>query len=522
MAESFQDEQMDQLPESRIQARSKFSIVWLVPFIAILVGGWIGYQAWSKMGPTITITFKTADGLEAGKTKIKYKNVEVGGVKSIQVNHETMNIIVTAELDKDISAFLTDQTQFWVVRARINASGVSGLSTLLSGAYIGIDPSSKGQKTRSYTGLDTPPVVTRNKPGKHFILYAQNLGSLERDAPIYYRKFSVGRVEDVKLNNDGQSVTVKIFIDSPYDQWVNRTTKFWNASGIDFSMNANGINMDTESLVSILIGGIAFETHDLGQEIEPAENNSTFTLYTNRKASLERDDKTSSKFVINFSESVRGLTVGAPVDFRGIQLGEVTDIHLSYDTVTKQVIVPVTIRINYDHIAFTGEYISDVLLDSVRQKRTNFFVKQGLRAQLQTGNLLTGQLYIALDFFPDATPYQMNWDTEVPEFPSMPGTMGAIKHNITSILKKVDAMMTQVKELSYKLNHNIEPELSVTLKQTTKSLASIENTLKNESPLQQDLQTALREFAKAARSVKNLTDYLERHPESLIEGKKGN
>jgi len=196
MNEDLQDEPLENLPESSIEPRSKFSIIWLVPLVAVLIGAWIAYKAWSEMGPTITITFETANGLEASKTKIKYKNVEFGEIKTIRLNHDTKNVEVTALMNKDAMPFLTDQTRFWVVKARIDVSGISGLETLLSGAYVGLDPSSEGKKARKFTGLDAPPVIKRNIPGKHFILHALNLGSIERDVPVYYRKFDVGRVED--------------------------------------------------------------------------------------------------------------------------------------------------------------------------------------------------------------------------------------------------------------------------------------------------------------------------------------
>ncbi|OQK17755.1 hypothetical protein AU255_07795 [Methyloprofundus sedimenti] len=520
MSESMQGEAMNNLPESNIQPRSTFSIVWLVPIVAILTGAWIGYKAWSEIGPEITIYFDTADGLEAGKTKIKYKNVEIGQVQSIHVNHFHENVIVKAEMSKDIKSYLTDKTQFWVVRARINASGASGLDTLLSGAYIGIEPSSEGKSSRVFTGLEVPPVITGNKPGKHFILHTKNLGSLERDVPVYYRKFNVGRVEDVKLDEDGESVTVRIFVNAPFDKWVNSSTKFWNASGVDFNMTADGINVNTESLVSIMIGGISFESSDLSNDVTPAKDSSEFKLFANRSDSLQKNYTIGIKYVLNFSESVRGLAVGAPVDFRGIQIGEVTDIHLSFDTKKNKMTVPVTISLDYQRIVVNGTISDANELYVSHESRTNYFIKQGLRAQLQTGNLITGQLFVALDFFPDAAPFVMDWNAEIPEFPSIPGTLGELKIQIASILKKVDAMMTQVNQFSYKLNHKLEPELSGTLQETKSTLVTIQETLGNDSPVQQDLQSALREFTKAARSIKDLADYLERHPESLIQGKK--
>ncbi|MFW5443581.1 MAG: intermembrane transport protein PqiB [Methylococcaceae bacterium] len=520
MSEKERDELMDDLPESNIQPLSTFSIVWLVPLVAAFIGAWIGYRAWSEMGPTISITFNTAEGLDAGKTKIKYKNVEIGKVISIHINPETEDVKVMAEMTRDIKPFLTDQTEFWVVRARVNARGVSDLSTLLSGAYIGIGPSSKGNEKRNFKGLEVPPVITGSIPGKHFVLHTKNLGSLERDTPVYYRKFDVGLVEDVKLNDDGESITIRIFINAPYDQWVNNTTRFWNSSGIDFSMSADGIKMNTESLVSILIGGIAFESSDLSTNVTQAENNTPFKLYANQADSLKKDYDLGFEYVLNFSESVRGLTVGAPVDFRGIQLGEVTDIHLSYDTEQKKISVPVNFTLDYGRVVIKGDSERHGSIEDTHRNRAEYLVKQGLRAQLQTGNLLTGQLYVSLDFFPDAKPFVMDWNAKTPEFPSVPGTFDDLKSNINSILKRSDALLSQLTELSYKLNHDFAPDLSATLKQAENTLLTIQNTLTEDSPLQQDLKITLREFSKAARSIKSLTDYLERHPESLIRGKK--
>lgn len=549
MSEQMQDGQLNNLPESNIKPRSKISIVWLVPIIAILIGSWLAYKAWSEQGPEITITFKTAEGLEAGKTKIKYKNVEIGTIKTIEVLQETGEIQVTAEMIKDVIPFLTNKTRFWVVTARIGADGVSGLGTLFSGAYVDVDPRKEGEKTRHYTGLETPPVVTSEVSGKRFVLQSKTLGSIKRDVPVYYRKFNVGRVEKVELNDDGQTAVIHIFISAPYDKWVNTKTKFWNASGVDFSMNATGFNLDTASIVSILIGGISFDSPSMATDNTLAEDNAIFELFDNRADSLKINNPNSMNFVINFDESVRGLSIGAPVEFRGIPLGEVTDIQLVYDVDKKDVKIPVTIELDNSRVVFKGGSQSINELSSRNSKeRTNHLVKHGMRAQLETGSILTGELFVSLDFFPDTEPFVINWHADIPELPSVHGTFGALKTDITSILKKVDTMLTQlnefsyklnhelepevsealkqasavmneVKELSYKLNHDLEPELSKTLKQFDKTLVAMEMILSNDSPLQEDLHETLRELSRAAKSIKNLTDYLEKHPESLIQGK---
>ena len=547
MSEPIKTEQLNNIPESKIKPRSKFSIVWLVPIIAVLIGSWLAYKAWSEMGPQIHLTFKTADGLEAGKTKIKYKNVEIGTVQTVDVNPDTHDVEVTAEMEKKVTSFLTDKSSFWVVTARVNASGVSGLSTLLSGGYINMDPSKEGKKTRKFIGLDVPPVITGDTLGKRFVLHSKSLGSIERDVPVFYRKFNVGRVEDVKLNDDGQSATINVFIKAPYDKWVNSSTKFWNSSGVDVSMNAGGFEVKTESFVSILIGGISFDSDKMSTDKNMSQDNAEFTLFKSQSDTIKTDFSNGMKFVINFSESVRGLTIGAPVEFRGIPLGGVTDIQAEFDPDDQSIKIPVTVEIDNSKIRFKGKNQS---INSFvnRKKRTVALVERGLRAQLDTGNFLTGQLYISLDFFPDAEPFVIDWDVDIPVMPSVHGTLSAAKTSISSILKKVDTMMTQVnefsykfnndlepefsetlkqvnammvqvKELSYKLNHNLEPELFNTLKQVDKTLAAMQELLSNDSPLQQDLHVTLQEFTKAAESIRNLTDYLERHPESLLKGK---
>ncbi|NOQ17107.1 MAG: MCE family protein, partial [Methyloprofundus sp.] len=321
------------------------------------------------------------------------------------------------------------------------------------------------------------------------------------------------------LNEDGKSVAIQIFVREPFDKWVYANSKFWNASGVDFEMSAQGISMNTESLVSILMGGIAFHSNEASRNTSPAINNTEFKLYDNQEATLNINYKVGPQYIINFSESVRGLSIGAPVEFSGIQLGEVTDIQLRFDDNKKKFIVPVTMTVNYDRLDHKLIASDFEQYSAAHKERTNLLIKQGLRARLQTGNLITGQLFIELDFFPHKQAYEIDWDAYTPEFPSVPGALGIIKHDIPNIIRKIDDMMTEVKELSYKLNHTVVPEISKTLQQTNKSLATIETTLQSNSPLQQDLHSTLREVTRAARSFKDLTDYLERHPESLLNGK---
>lgn len=253
--------EFNEVPEAEVRSRKRrfsISIVWLVPLIAVLIGGWLVFKAFSEKGPEISITFKSAEGLEAGKTKIRYKDVELGQISKIELSEDLSMVVVTAELVKQAESFLSVNTRFWVVRARVGVSGVSGLGTLFSGAYITLDPGEPGNITHHFKGLENPPLVTTDLPGRHFLLKTESQGGLDIGSPVFYRKIQVGQVVAYELSENGQTIIFKVFINAPYHEYVYQNTRFWNASGINLKVDTQGVQLDTESLVSILIGGIAF------------------------------------------------------------------------------------------------------------------------------------------------------------------------------------------------------------------------------------------------------------------------
>jgi paraquat-inducible protein B len=424
------------LPEAVVSSRRRqISIVWIVPLVALLIGGWLVYKTLSEKGPTITISFKSAEGLEAGKTKIKYKDVELGQVTEIRLTPDLSRVRVTAELDKAAEDFLSASTRFWVVRARVAAGQVSGLGTLFSGAYIGLDPGKAGLPASHFEGLETPPVVTTDLPGRHFILDASRLGSLDIGAPVYFRQIKVGQVVGYKLEEDGQAVTVKIFINDPIDKHVYKNTRFWNASGLDFAVDASGIRVNTESIVTILIGGIAFDTPTNLEPGGPAEDGDTFKLYESRERIFDKTYTDKTRWLLHFEGSVRGLTVGSPVEFRGIPIGQVLDINMEYNAEKKVFLIPVLIEIEQERIKVIGD-----MDETDRKKRNDYLVAEGMRAQLKTGSLITGQLYVELDFHPDAAPAQINWEGRYPQMPTVPTSMDEITTSLTQLLKKLQML----------------------------------------------------------------------------------
>ena len=365
------DFDLNDLPEARAVRKRGWSVqfVWLIPIIAALIGGWLVVKGIMDKGPTITITFKTAEGLEAGKTKVKYKSVDIGDVTHISLAGQGKNVEVTVELDKRAESRLVEDTKFWVVRPRIAGGMVSGLGTLFSGSYIGVDPGTSATKRHEFVGLEVAPIITAEVPGRHFILRAENLGSLQEGSPIFFRQEAVGSVVAHELNEDGQGVTFKIFVNSPYDQYVHTTTNFWNASGVDISLDATGIKVDTQSLASILIGGVAFETPSGATKESLAEENREFFLARTRLDAMKRPDTMALPFVLYFTQSLRGLSIGAPVDFRGIVVGEVKSLNVESNEDESGFRFPVFVEIYPERLLHLVKKLPQSAVDQSQEAR---------------------------------------------------------------------------------------------------------------------------------------------------------
>jgi paraquat-inducible protein B len=291
------------VPQAIVRTRAGLSIVWLIPIIAAAVGLYLAYSAWSEQGPSITIVFDSAEGLEAGKTKLKYKDVDVGIVNAVELTEGISQVQVTASLVKGLADYLTVNTRFWVVRAEVTAGQISGLGTVLSGAYIAVDPSEEGDSARRFVGLEEPPVVTSDKPGTLFDLRAQELGSVEVGSPVYFRWLRVGQVAGYSLDELGESVAVQVFVESPHDRRIRSTTRFWNASGIDAVVTAEGIQIDSPSLISMLVGGIAFETPATVTVARDVTENMVFELYPNKQATRRPRYSLKKRFLLYFGTS---------------------------------------------------------------------------------------------------------------------------------------------------------------------------------------------------------------------------
>ena len=542
----------NELPEAQVVAREGPSLVWLIPLIALLIGGWLAYKSYAERGPTIHIRFGTAAGLIAGKTEVKFKDVAVGKVSSIDVTEDLSQVLVTAELTAGAERYLTEKTRFWVARPRVTATRVSGLDTLLSGAYIAMDPVIEGEPGRDFVGLAEEPLVTTSQRGRRFTLRAPTLGSLNAGSPVYYRDIPVGQVIGYELDDGSGGVDVRIFVSAPHEALVNTNTRFWNASGIDFSLSADGFKVDTQSMLSVLIGGVAFDTPDtLEADGQPAPPGHLFPLYPSREEAHERIYLKRKRYLMYFGGSVRGLSIGAPVELRGIRIGRVLDIQLQLDADKTQFQIPVLVEVEPERIGVVGDATHldpDLALERL--------VERGLRAQLASGSLITGQLYVELDFHPGAPPATVWRGGDHDIMPTVPAPLEGLTAKVNGILDKIDRLpldqvgtdlgatlarvraLVESPEVSGSLaelertlkalggtiagiDRDMLPRLTAAIEQTRLTLKSMQGVVAENSPTTVELRGLLQELSSAARSVRSLTDYLERHPEALLNGKGG-
>jgi paraquat-inducible protein B len=522
--------------------RKRLPFVWILPALVVVVAAIVVVQQKLALGPTIDIYFQGADGIEANKTKIRYKDVDIGDVTNIHVSKDRKKVVVTARIHRDAREYLVEDTRFWVVRPRFAGGNISGLGTLVSGAYLSLDVGRSSSERRNFDGLEVPPIVTSDLPGREFVLHAEGIGSLSVGATVFYRHISAGQVVAYSLDPGGASVTIKVFVYQPYDRYVTADTRFWQASGIDMSVNSDGVTLRTESLASILEGGIAFQALP-GMTAAPAAADAPFTLFTDQERALRQADTEVRTFVMYFKGSLRGLSAGAPVDLRGITVGEVKGLSVEYEHEAAELRFPVEVDIFPQRIRGlrrSGDHPLGMDLGTAGRALLDSLVAHGMRAELKTGSLLTGQKYVALDFHTDLPPDHVGWNASPPVFPTAAGALDEIQDSLGSIAKKLDKVpldqitarlmatlatlddtLKNADRLVRQLDGTVAPQISDTLREAQGAMKNAKEVLGQDAPLQTDLNTTLLELSRAAKSVSALVDYLERHPEALLRGKPG-
>jgi paraquat-inducible protein B len=540
------DSSLDDLP-SAVPARSLWSRlprIWILPAVVILAGVFVVIHEMLAQGSSVEIRFLDAEDLEANKTKIRYKDVEIGEVHDIHVSKDRREVIVNAVIHRDASDYLVADTRFWVVRPRVSAAGITGLGTLVSGAYISVDVGNSAERSKHFVGLEVPPIVTADLLGREFVLRAEDLGSLSIGSLVFYRHLTAGQVVGYSLDPGGNGVTLKIFVNAPFDTYVNGGTRFWQASGIDMSINSDGVKLRTESLTSILQGGVAFQALP-GTAPTPVPADTSFTLYPDQDRAMRPAETETRTFVMFFNGSLRGLSAGAPVELHGIGVGEVRSVDVEYDQNGSTLRFPVVVdlypqrirgrnapRPQRSAIRDTPETDSRALVDNL--------VAHGMRAELKSGNLLTGQKYVELDLHADAPAEKVWWKEEPAVFPTVSNGLDEIQDSVAGIARKLNkvpfdqisyrlvstmtALEQTLKSTDQLMRHvdsSVAPQVEATLTEAQAALKNAKELLAQDAPLQSDLGSTLMQLSRAAKAVTALVDYLERHPEALLRGKPG-
>ena len=523
-------------PLPRVGHRPKRNLawVWLIPIVAAVVGASIIWSTLSKQGPRITITFQSADGLEEGKTQVRYRNVVIGTVKDIRLSDKLDNVLVDVELTDDATVFAHEGATFWVVKPRIGLGGVSGLSTLISGSYIEADTAkSRDAKPtkKNFVGLEQPPPIASDRPGKRFVLRAPDLGSLSPGSPIFYRRIQVGLVTGYRLAEERKAVDLDIFIDAPYDSYVNASTRFWDESGIDVTLSTDGMQINTQSLVSIIAGGLSFSSFGKARALQ--DDKHVFKLYDSRRSAEMVPEGVAIPILMRFDQPSRGLKVGAPVDFHGLHVGVINSVALDLDITTRQFFTSVEATLYPERL---GKVYTDMSLkESTPQDLAESLatlVNRGLRAQLRTSNILTGQLYVTLASFPQTA----LGETPVAEIPFKMPTLASddldkLQQQVTSIVAKLDkipfesigneldTMIKQIRLLSVNLDKSVTPKLASTLNEIERATKNLNSLIAPGSPVVTSTETMLEDLKRSLKSLTNLTESLSANPDSLIRGR---
>lgn len=508
------------------------SPVWIVPIVALVIALSLVIQARLEKGEEIQINFTKASDIIAGQTLIKLKNVEVGMVKKVKLSGDLKTVQVFAEIDRDVANHLSENTRFWVAEPKISATGVSNLGTLISGVYIVMDPGEDGPYATEFEGLDSSPVFVSDDPGTQYVLESADLGSLDISSPIYFRQIRVGEVTGYQLAEANDRVNINVFIKAPYDQLVQTKTHFWNVSGVDVSVGAEGVTANMGSLVSLLSGGIAFETAAGFEDAEVAEEGHRFSLYPDRESVKDGSYNIRYYYLLKFSESVKGLSVGAPVEFRGLKIGEVVDIDLvSADNEPNSLHVYIAIEPQrLDSEASPTREEADAFIETL--------VKHGLRARMSSGNLLVGSKLIELVYTDKRNSVPLVRSSNYTELPTHSDPGEEMLSQVSAILEKIEAVpfddigedladsLASLKAILSALEtnntagkiDNAVQNLSLALNKLSQAMESVDQAIAPDSELQHELNGTLKSVGSAADSVQRFLDELNRHPNALIYG----
>jgi paraquat-inducible protein B len=548
------------LVRSHIDHKRRLPLIWAIPVVTLIIGAWLAWSTISQRGPLITITFETAEGLQATQSHVRHKDVDMGVVQKIGLTPDLKRVQVTVRMNREAQPLLTDGAEFWVVRPRFFAGAISGLQTLFSGSYIDLLPAGAGgQPKRDFVGLENPPVLQSDVPGRTFLLQAKRIGSLNLGSPILFRDMEVGEILGWDVDEMAHDITVHAFVREPFDKYVRDNTRFWNASGVKVQLGANGLQFQLQSLRAVVLGGIAFETPDDPKITAQSQGDHPFQLYEDEDAADSSTFKRAVPFVANFTSSISGLAAGSAVTLHGLKIGVVSQVSLVYDSTLDDVLAPVHFTLEPERIAML-----DLPADGDLDVRMHELVQRGLRVKLQSSSILTGQKELAMDIYKDAGPGEVGKQGDAYVIPVLGGSADdiatsagnlvnrlnsipfeSIGKNLDQTLAGVNALvndkqlgeavtelrstLASTQSLVDNLNHGVTTVrqhlpaiangLEASVQRTDKLLESLQAGYGGDSRFSRDVTQLMGQLSDAARSIRVLADLLSRHPEALIRGR---
>ena len=543
-----------------VARRRRISLIWLIPLVTLAVGGWLAWDTLSKKGPMIEVSLDAAEGLVVGQSHLQHRGIDLGIVDNIVLKKGAGGVIVTVQTTLDARPLLTTGAKLWVVQPRLFAGSISGLNTLLSGTYLELLPGAEnGARVKTFVGLEDPPVLDTDVPGRTFLLKADRIGSLSAGSPIFFRDMSVGLVLGWDVGKLAKDVTIHAFVRAPFDKYVRPNSHFWNASGVSVKLGAEGVQVQLESLKAVLLGGIAFESPELSEDVQQTPITEPFPLYESEDAAHNAGYLRRIPFVSYFDGAVDGLAPGSLVTFQGLRVGEVTSVGLEYNAQRDAIVAPVRYLVQ-------PERIRNVKLVQGRGALENIeiLVRRGMRAQIKSTNLITGQMSVALDIMPDAAPAELSEEGDVLVVPTVTGGLAGISRSVNELLAKLNGMpfgqigasladvlrgaskvanspdltksiaalqgvMASAQQVLARVDAGAAPalrelpsiarNLDTTLAAASKALASVSSGYGDDSRFRGDLNRTILQLSDTARSVRVLADLLARHPEALIRGR---
>jgi paraquat-inducible protein B len=521
---------------AKVKPHGRFSPIWLIPIVAAGLVAYVGYSAIANRGASVTLTLATADGLTVDQTQVKHKAVTVGTVSNIRLSKDMKNAVVQVRMVAGTDAMLTDHARFWVVRPRLSAGTLTGIDTLVSGAYVEVDPGDPGGKEqRDFRALAQPPGRQSDEPGKVLALNAKRLGSLNVGSPVYYRDVEVGEVLSYDLGAGLGPVKLRVFVREPFDKFVHLQTRFWNASGLSVTTGADGMRLELQSLQTLLSGGIAFETPTTSGPGDAADESATFNLYEDKAAADNAFYSENIPYVTYFHTSVQGLSVNSPVQISGVQVGSVSDVKLVYDWDARGMIARVAFNLQPERVVSKGGTDGASAPPDVRRA----FSDNAMRVTLESSNFLTGAKDLAIGYSKEKATGDLPKEGDALVLPSDGGGIDGLTSSLADIASKVDkvpfkqigenanAALASIQHLATQIDTRAGPALAQ-LPEIAQQMAEAAKGANGalgasgygqNSEFHHNMEKLMREVNDAARSFRVLADYLDRHPESLIRGR---